>query len=356
MTTADTVTILQCKAGIIATKRWSPGPDGSFACESYGKARSWHVGECRVGGIEQLANLLDRLAKHPRAIVIRGAPLPGVLGTWGRRLEYPDPKTGDAARFEARARYWCALDFDKVATLVPFDVRRPDHARAAVQYLRSMLSTEFRSVACYATLTSSAGFGDPTRVSARLWFWLDRPVSDAELTAWARATNAPVDVSLFRAVQAHYVAAPIFVGMEDPIERRAGVLLGAPAAVFGTYETPRERPVERLPYVPRKPDHGSGDEHGRRYARATLEQLGRELASAPEGDRHRTVHAAARRAGGLVPGGWLTRSEIHDELSAAARASGLAGRAEEVARTISDGIDCGAERWPWDPPARGHAA
>lgn len=347
--TANAITVLRCRPKLIATKRWSVGPDGAPVCEGYGKAKNWHVGQHRVAGLEQLAGLLDRLAADPRAIVIRGEPLPGVLGTWGPRRQHVDPETGEAPRFEPAARRWVALDFDHVHVLRPFDLREAREAREAVTYLRGMLSAEFRAAACYAMLTSSAGFGPPDQVSARLWFWLSRPVSDAELSAWRETTKAPVDGALFRAVQAHYVAAPLFDGMADPIPRRSGMLDGSPEVALESYETPRPRPAP-LPYVPRRSPDDRGDEVRRRYARGTLESLARELASAPEGDRHAKVHSAARRAGGLVPGRWLTRDEIFEELSSAARAAGLTGgRAEEVARTIADGIECGASRWPWDP-------
>jgi hypothetical protein len=68
----------------------------------------------------------------------------------------------------------------------------------------------------------------------RLAFWLDRPVSDAELKQWL--CGAPVDLCLFHEIQVHYVAAPILIDVPDPIERRFGVLDGDEAVTVPAIE------------------------------------------------------------------------------------------------------------------------
>jgi hypothetical protein len=62
-----------------------------------------------------------------------------------------------------------------------------------------------------------------------IWFWFDRPISDAQLKAWGKSHNAKmgqkiVDTALFNDVQAHYTAAPMFMGMADPFPVRSGLV------------------------------------------------------------------------------------------------------------------------------------
>ncbi len=362
--TSDTVTVLTCAPARRATKRWRLDDHGRAVRDDYDAGYRYATTERPVRSLVELAALLDRLAAMPRCLVIRGAPREGVVGTIGRRILHDDPDTGDAGRYVETPRRWVAHDLDRVPLARPYDVRDAREARAAMEALRAQLAPEWRRGACYAQLTSSAGTGDLSRVSARLWYYLDRPAGRTDLEAWARATRAPVDVAIYRAVQPIYTARPIYVEpLTDPIPARSGILPGDPEVWLGDYREAADladRPEPRgqsdvRPYTPRPRDDGAGDTSGRRYARATLERLARELAAAPEGERHATVHAAARRAGGLIPGQWLTRGEILDELLAAARAAGMRGREAEVVRTIGDAIDAGAARWAWDPPSGGRA-
>lgn len=361
--TSDSVTILVTASSRRATKRWRVGDDGSPVLDGYDAGYRYATRTASVACIEDLAALLDRLARMPRCLVIRGAPREGVVGTVGRRLLHDDPTRGDASRYVDVPRRWVAHDLDRVPLGRAYDVRVAHEARAAMEALRAQLSIEWRRAACYATLTSSAGTGDPSVVSARLWYWCDRPVSRDELVAWADATHAPVDRSIYGAVQPIYTAAPVYdAPLTDPITARAGMLDGDPVVWLPDYRTAADLDAARAsprgqgdvrPYTPRPRDDGAGDTAGRRYARATLDKLARDLAAAPEGERHRMVHHAARRAGGLVPGGWLGREEILDELLAAALAAGMGrGREGEVRRTVADAIDVGARRWAWDPPER----
>jgi hypothetical protein len=62
------------------------------------------------------------------------------------------------------------------------------------------------------------------------------PVSATDLTRWCRTANQRagyrlIDPALFRAVQPHYIAAPIFAGIPDPLPARHGVRIGLDDAV-----------------------------------------------------------------------------------------------------------------------------
>ena len=75
-------------------------------------------------------------------------------------------------------------------------------------------------------------FGNEDTLSARLWFWNKTPLSGDELKRWGLAANVRaglklIDTSLYSALQAHYVAAPVFSdNIADPLSRRFGLRQG----------------------------------------------------------------------------------------------------------------------------------
>ena len=123
-------------------------------------------------------------------------------------------------------RRWILIDFDKVP--LPPGVRLQQDVVAVCEHLIGLLPAEFREVSYHWQLSSRAGLGDPAVVSMHLWFWLDRPIPDAELKNWATSWNEKagakiIDTALFNDVQAHYTAAPEFIGMTDPFPVRSGL-------------------------------------------------------------------------------------------------------------------------------------
>jgi hypothetical protein len=58
---------------------------------------------------------------------------------------------------------------------------------------------EFQNVSTWWQMTNSAGIKPGIRL--RLWFWLDRPVTDDEAKRWL--AYAPVDQALYSPVQVH---------------------------------------------------------------------------------------------------------------------------------------------------------
>lgn len=121
----------------------------------------------------------------------------------------------------------------KPVTIDP--VSDPD---GAIEHLIGLLPPELHDASCWWQFTSSQSLPDcEDTLSARLWFWLLDPLDDAALTRWALSANKAfggrlIDPSLYRAVQPHYVANPIFEdGMIDPLPRRHGVRVGLDKAV-----------------------------------------------------------------------------------------------------------------------------
>ena len=227
------LSILRANTGRYATKQYSCGRTGSIRKVGYGNEKWFSVTAAKVGGIVELAALLDRLQHDPHAFVVRGALLPEADPQRTRRLLHPDPRDGYPATFRSADRQWLDIDFDGIPA--PATIDPAEDPEDAIEYLIGLLPPEFQDATCWWQWTSSQGF-KPDTLNARIWFWLDRTFPDEDLTRWAKAINKAagrtlIDPALFRAVQPHYVAAPIINGMPDPVPRRSGLRKGLDDAV-----------------------------------------------------------------------------------------------------------------------------
>jgi putative DNA primase/helicase len=199
------LSILRSKTGHYATKQYSLGRNGKLRKSSYGNATWFSVTTVVADSIYELAAMLDRVQHDPHAFVLRGALLPEANPQLTRRLLHPDPKNGYPASFRSAARQWVPIDFDGIPAPITIDpVEDPE---GAIEYLIGLLPPEFQDATCWWQFTSSQGF-KPDTLNARLWFWLDRPVPDEDLTRWAKAINKAagrtlIDPAMFRAVQPH---------------------------------------------------------------------------------------------------------------------------------------------------------
>jgi putative DNA primase/helicase len=224
----DTLTVLT-SSGIYATKRIRRTKAGEIKNRSYGNAAHFRVEITPVDDFAGLCTVLTELAGHSYSFVIRGTPLPHTNLAHTRRLLHPDRKTKEPATFEAAPRHWFASDIDHLAAPPLTDpVTDPD---GCIEYLIGKLPPELHDASFWWQFTSSQSLpGSEDTLSARLWTWSKVPLTDAELTRWAVAANRNgkvIDPSLYRAVQAHYIASPIFEGgMTDSLPRRYGVRQG----------------------------------------------------------------------------------------------------------------------------------
>jgi hypothetical protein len=234
----ERLTVLFSISNLYATKRIREDrKTGKIVKTPYGRETHFQVRQVDlISGFDHLCKSLNTLTQRPFAFVIRGDPLPGADLAKTRRLLYPDPETGEPATFAAVARNWFAVDIDKVKKPVAIDpVSDPD---GAIEHLIGLLPPELHDAGCWWQFTCSQSLPEcDDTLSARLWFWLLDPLDDASLTRWALSANKAaggrlIDPSLYRAVQPHYVADPIFEdGLRDPLHRRHGVRGGLDKAV-----------------------------------------------------------------------------------------------------------------------------
>lgn len=219
------ITVLRTASnGLLATKRISRTVKGRVEVAGYDNVRKWFADIYSVEDIHDLSELLGILEKRPNACIIRALPCEGIDRNKPVLRRVHTGKDG-IKWFDDIDQPWVMLDFDKIKLKAPFDLY--SDPLEAVQLLIATLPACFQDVSFHWQLSSSAGL-DPASVklSAHVWFYLDRKISNADLKYWFEQNAPNVDRSLFRAVQPHYTAAPIFDQMTDPLPQRSGFYEG----------------------------------------------------------------------------------------------------------------------------------
>ena len=202
--------------------------EGSWKVLSdYGGITRVNAREIPVHGLTSLTAVLTAASRDPRVCVIRGGIRLGfediALRPGGvRRLAYDRPdEIAGVAIFEERARRWIALDLDSFP--LPAHIDPIEDIEHVLDAAIERLPAEFRVASCFCQLTSGHGIKPGGRV--RLFFWLSRPVTNAEAKRWIPKSIA--DPSVHAIVQPIYIAAPIFPpGERDFLAKRGGARLG----------------------------------------------------------------------------------------------------------------------------------
>lgn len=325
---ADAITIMRCQSGGRATKLISKHEDGGIEIAGYDAGKHFKVGEIAVDSIHEIAAALDHTSRDPLAFVIRAEPLPGIDRARSRRLIHTHEDSSPPT-FRDVHRQWTVFDFDAVPGPYRFD---PQDGGLASIYCRSLLPKPWWRCSYWWALSSSAGFKPGVRI--KLAFWLARPALGSELERHLK--GCPIDPSTLRAVQPIYIAAPILVGIADPIRRRTGL----EEDIHDAVELPELPPVT-------KPVHEFRSTEGHRYvsgssrdvASRRLDVLCRAVEVAGVGGRHRCLLWAAARAVELDDA--LPRAEIAAELIVAARRAGLDDSEADLARQVRNGFKIG---------------
>lgn len=322
-----------------------------------------------VDCIEALAMELEQLARDANACVIRGAikETSQHKKVVSRRQHVgKDGVEGDWDNHRP-GRHWVAFDIDKMP--LPEDLRPAGNmtqanARAVAAFARGSLPEEFRNASCAYHLSSSAGLRGWVDVSMHLWFWMDRPIFDLSWRAWAKGKG--VDESLYKAVQAHYTADPVFEDGRDPLAGvRFGLLDGDPEVVAAVdlhdFDGWRAEDARRLAAqaaniaakrasIVNAPDQSASAV--RKYVLRALEGAVDDLLSAAEGTRHGTLAAKAHKLGGLVQAGALEETEVLHALDDAIMATFPANRHASSKRTARDLLAIGMKK-PQDLASKG---
>ncbi|WP_284946729.1 hypothetical protein [Acidisoma cladoniae] len=302
---SDTVTVLRCARSKLLCKRIRPGE-----IVPYDETKTFDAWSYTVAGLDNLQELIENLIDAPRCAIVRGALINGLEAKGIRRLKDACPETGDQPTIADVSRRWLALDLEDVP--LPSEISATDItacAKIAIGYLPEDLS----GARCIAQAT--AGHGIKPGIRLRLWFWLDRLTTGAELKVWLK--DSPADPAVFRPAQLIYTAAPLFEGMPDPLPARLAVLSGAEEVRVPSAEA--LAPPARLPFKP-LPEVNSLA--GSRYALAALKAAAARVTTAPVAQRHPTCMYQTRSLGRLVEAGLLARSDVESVMIEALVQSG----------------------------------
>jgi hypothetical protein len=314
----ETITIIRARGGKRLAKVIRA--DGSLA--AYDAAYCFDLIVRPVQDLSALGKLLQQLMHRQDCAVVRGAVANPMRTINVRRLAYRDPHTGDEPTLADVAHSWVALDMEGIER--PQDVPPADLERCAAEAIRK-LPAPFHGARCIAQATASHGIKPGCRV--RLWYWLTRPTTGAELTGWLR--GKPADPSVFRTAQPIYTAAPIFEsGVRDQLPRRMVLLPGTDLVAV-----PPASGVGSLPPQPRSSLPPAADLRVARYAFAALINAATRIQQAGIGDRHRTILSEARGLARFIASGLLTERDVTAVLHGAGEAAGKPER--EIASIIA---------------------
>jgi hypothetical protein len=230
--------------------------DGRLRADEQLPFPTWfRVQQAPITTFTQLENILETVPRRGDTIAVRGTYC-GTRPGYTRRL-------GD--HFHDLPAWWIGLDFDSIAC--PPGLDWPNDLRAALRHARSLLPTCFHATRMWGQATGQAGVKPGIRV--RAFCLLSRPLSSPE--AGALLANAPVDHSLYRVVQAHFLAPPRFIPpARDPVPVRSTVIEGDERVVV-----PAVIPHAAAPGWTRRQGGAAGE-----YGASALEELREAIASA----------------------------------------------------------------------------
>ncbi len=363
----DHLTILRCHDSRVLAKRIKGTPEG-YEVQPYDDAKTYAWHQMPVESLEDVQLALEQLSRDPHACVIRGEPRAHVgHGELVNRRQHQgaDGVRGDWDHHH-EGRQWVAFDIDGFRQDA-FNGTQPNEAdlKAIVYQARAeTLPPEFNRAACVYRFSSSSGLKGWDKVSLHLWFWLDRRIHDLSWRQWAKDWR--VDPALFKAVQPHYTADPLFEQFADPLPgMRLGRIPGkpvveTPAALIGgeawreadrrrVAASKKELDKQRRSIMAELPQSRTGT---RAYALKALEGMCGDLLAAGEGMRHGTLVTVAYKLGGYVQPGFLDQTEIVQALTRTVEVVFDARRQANELRTMVQMVEAGAEK----PHELGHIA
>jgi hypothetical protein len=312
----DSVVLLRCAPNLVLAKRFHAG-----TWTPYDRCKTYDVATAPISGLRDLHRILAQATTEPRLCVVRGSMVAGDKATGIRRRSVPDPMTGDPPTLRDVPRSWVALDLDKQP--VPDDVDLHDLV-ACAEAVMPRLPAAFQPATCIVQATASHTF--KPGVNLRLWFWLDRPLTGAELKRWFRkAWRGKVDDSIFSPAQVIYTATPIFVDRADPLPTRLARRHGEPWVVTPTAD--ELKPPDPAAVV----CSGYSKLDNRRRA-----GIIRSILEAENGERNRRLHWGAARFGEAITHGELDDTLAYNLLIELARRIDL--DEAEILPTIRSGL------------------
>ena len=176
------ITVLTCRPGGLATKRWFlDRATGEPKKEVYKAGKFFSHTTITVANIHDLAQAVSALERQPDKFIIRAELTPeGALQTTGgsevRRKSSPIDEGKDTGFIWFRdvqgGLPWVMFDFDKSDN--PFNLDPVSDPQAVAEFLASFLPDCFHNVTYFWQLSASAGMVANGKLSGHLFYWFDR--------------------------------------------------------------------------------------------------------------------------------------------------------------------------------------
>ncbi len=220
------------------------GADGSVEVQKY-QSGIYFTPTCeQISNLRDLYSVIQKYSAQRDCCLIRGRLRDDIdpERLVRRKIRTPDNSDPNECAFEAQKNSWLMIDIDKLPLPDGLDVTT--ETDKAVGYAVSLLPEEFKGVSYAWQLSASCGVFDKNSISVHLFFWLSEPWSDEHLRLWGKSVNALgeqnlIDASVFRPVQIHYIADPVFHGVANPIQSsRLGFHQGKGDAVELQFDLP----------------------------------------------------------------------------------------------------------------------
>jgi len=214
---SDYVTVLSNESDSPVTKAFKL-IDGEYQSSPIKNSYLHSAEQYEISGLTDLANLVQSLEGERKRFIIRGGLIDGREPSGLRRLA--KAKEDSPANFEEVDCQWCLLDIDEVDIPDSF-IEGQSPPIDLIKHVSQLLPDAFKVSDCWYQFSSSMGI-KVGKIRVHLWYWLSKPVSNPHMRAWL--SESRVDLSLFRTVQPHYTANPIFLdGAVNPWPNRSGM-------------------------------------------------------------------------------------------------------------------------------------
>ena len=217
----SSITILTCAdRGTKAAKKFFINEEGKVDKKSYSAGKLFYHEEKSISDLSELADTLESLRDEPTKFVIRDRIKENMPDVVQRKTHEPN------AAFDIVSRPYVMLDIDKLSCPDFFDPNQ--NPEEIIRWVQNVLPAAFQDVSCYYKFSSSqnvypADVGKKT-ISIHIWYYCNRAVHSDERKRFFRAWGGPVDTALFNAVQIHYIADPVFEGMDNPLKKGVGYI------------------------------------------------------------------------------------------------------------------------------------
>jgi len=197
---------------LMMVKTWTLGADGAPVCRDYDNGEYFSFEKRMVGGLDDLKAVIDSLSAHQT--IVLGKYVGDNPGRDVRRSVKEPVTLADCSH------WWLPLDLEKFEPTDAegqFDpVQEPYRA---VNLALSRLPDGLNGADVIYQHTAGAGIKPGIRL--RLFAWLDRPLTIAEMKAWltpyATSAGGIIDPSIYSPERPIYAGPVQFQGVTDPV-------------------------------------------------------------------------------------------------------------------------------------------